>query len=393
MTRLPSHLLQLHHHQNYEIDRHATWLELFFDLVFVLAIAELSHLLHHDLTWTGIASFAALFVPVWWLWIDFSYFADQFDVEQGVYRIIMLSTMFCLIVMALTIPLALESGSAKFAAAYAILRLIITFLYVQAWRFVPPSRALTKRYVISFSISLLLWALSIVVPEPARFWLWVIALSIEISNGPVTYLTVHDIPSQNSHMDERFGLFTIIALGEAIVAVAAGVAETSWEMPSILTGAGGFLIAVSFWWMYFERADESAINQALQGGKLALLRSFVYGYAHVFAFMGIAMTSVGIQVAIETTAKQAFTTEAVAVLCGGIAIFLIGVTALQWASPSSLPPRAILLRACLVLLSLCLIPLKAAFSAVSLVMLLGVALVVLNWIDGVSLPEAKVSQI
>jgi len=390
MSRFRRHPLRLLHHQDYEVDRHATWLELFFDLVFVLAIAELAHLLHSDLSWTGIASFAALFVPVWWLWIDFSYFADQFDVERGPYRIIMLMTMFGLIVMALTVSHALDGGSAQFAMAYAALRLIITFLYMQAWRFVPLSRPLTRRYVMSFSVALALWALSIVIPEPARFWLWAIALLIEITNGPITYLTVRNIPKQNSHMDERFGLFTIIALGEAIVAVAAGVAEVSLGWQGFLTGAGGFLMAASFWWMYFERADESAINQALQGGKMALLRSFVYGYSHVLAFMGIAMTSVGIQVAIETTAKGALTTETSAILCGGVALFLTGVTALQWASPSSLPQRAIVLRVCLAVLALGFIPLNAILSPVVLVLLLGSLLVILNWIDGISLPEPPV---
>lgn len=394
MSRLRYRPLRLLPHQNHEGNRHATWLELFFDLVFVLAIAELAHLLHHDLTWSGIFSFAALFVPVWWLWIDFSYFADQFNVERGLYRTIMLSTMFGLIVMALTIPHALEpDGSAEFATAYAALRLIITFLYVQAWRSVPPARALTERYVISFAASLILWIFSIFVPIPIRFWLWGLALLIEIGNGPITYLTVKDIPAQNSHMDERFGLFSIIVLGEAIVAVASGVSETSWGWQSALTGAGGFAIAASFWWMYFERAEESAINQALQGSKLALLKSFIYGYSHVLAFMGIVMTSVGIQAAIETGTGHAFTIEASAILCGGVTIFLLGVTALQWASPTSLPQRAILLRLALALLTICLIPLHGVLSSVLLVVLLASTLIVLNWKDGVSIPEPKVSKV
>ncbi|MBE9063352.1 low temperature requirement protein A [cf. Phormidesmis sp. LEGE 11477] len=390
MSRLRHHPLRLLPQQNYESDRHATWLELFFDLVFVLAIAELAHMLHADLSWTGIVSFAVLFVPVWWLWIDFSYFADQFNIERGIYRIVLLVTMFGLIVMALSVSHALDGGSARFAIAYTVLRFIITTLYWQAWRCVPPFRVLTWRYATSFSISLVLWILSILVPEPARFWLWAIALLIEIGNGPVTYLTVRDVPAQNSHMDERFGLFTIIVLGEAIVAVAAGVAGTTWTWQSILSGISGFLIAVSFWWMYFERANESAINQALKGGKMALFRSFVYGYSHVFAFMGIAMTSVGIQVAIETATDSAFSLETSAILCGGIAIFLGGVTLLQWASPCSLPQRAILLRICLAALSLCLI-LPTAISPVALVSLLSIALVLLNWIDGVPLREAGAS--
>lgn len=386
MTYKRSHPLGLHLGEERDRDRHATWLELFFDLVFVLAIAELAHLLHSDLSWTGIASFAALFVPVWWLWIDFSYYADQFDVNSGPYRLIVLGVMFGLVVMALTVPNALRGGSAEFAAIYTALRLAIIFLYVQAWRFVPQSRELTARYTISFSVAFLLWLLSIAVPEPGRFWLWVMALFIEISNGPITYLTIRSVPAQKSHMDERFGLFVIIVLGEAIVAVAAGVSETDWQWRSVLTGMGGFLIAVSLWWMYFERVDESTINQALRGGRMALLRSYIYGYSHLFGFMGIVATGVGIQFAIEAASGGDFIAQARAVLCGGIAIFLIGVTTLQWASPNSLPNRVILARLGLALLALSLIPLGTVLSPLVMVVLLSLSLVALNRFDGISLP-------
>ncbi|NEP20280.1 MAG: low temperature requirement protein A, partial [Leptolyngbya sp. SIO4C1] len=277
-----------------------------------------------------------------------------------------------------------HGGSAEFAAIYTALRLVIIFLYVQAWRHVPPSRELTARYILSFSIAFFLWLLSMAVPEPARFWLWAIALLIEISNGPITYLTIRSVPAQESHMDERFGLFVIIVLGEAIIAVATGVSQTDWQWPSVLTGIAGFLTAVSLWWMYFERADESTINQALRGGKQALLRSYIYGYSHVLAFMGIVATGVGIQFAIEAAAGHAFLAEARTVLCGGAAVFLVGVTTLQWASPSSLPGRVIGARLALAALVLGLIPLSGMSPPVT-VALLSLSLVALNHFDGVAL--------
>ncbi|MEM9907463.1 MAG: low temperature requirement protein A [Cyanobacteria bacterium P01_D01_bin.44] len=385
MSRQRSHPLRLHLGHDREQTRHATWLELFFDLVFVFAIAELAHLLHSDLSWMGMAGFVGLFVPVWWLWIDFSYYADQFDVDSGPYRLVMLGVMFGLVVLALTVHDALQGGSAEFAAVYTALRLVIIFLYVQAWRFVPQSRELTARYAISFSGAFLLWLLSIAVPEPSRFWLWAIALLVEISNGPITYLTIRTVPTQKSHMDERFGLFVIIVLGEAIISVATGVSQTDWQWRSVLTGMGGFLTAISLWWMYFERADESTIDQALRGGKRVLLRSYIYGYSHVLAFMGIVATGVGIQFAIEAASGPAFSAEARTVLCGGITLFLIGVSTLQWASPNSLPGRAILVRSLLAGLSLCLIPVGSGLSPMIIVLLLSMSLVALNRFDGIAL--------
>ena len=376
--------LKPHQRQSIERERHATWLELFFDLVFVFAIAQVAHLLHGNPTWIGIAEFAALFVPVWWLWIDFSYYADLFNVDQGPYRLVMLSVMFGLVAMALTLHDTLHGGALEFAAIYATLRLVIIVLYAQAWRLVRSSRQLTGRYTLSFSIALAFWLLSMAVPEPLRFWLWGLALLIEIGNGPLTYLTIREVPQQQSHMDERFGLFVIIVLGEAMIAVATGVAETNWQWQSALAGAGGFLTAVALWWLYFERADETTINWALRGGKRALLRSYVYGYSHLLAFMGIVGTGVGVQFAIET-AGEGFMTPMRAILCGGIATFLTGVTLLQWATPRSLPSGVILARLLLALVALVLIPLGAAIPPVAIVLVSGLSLVLLNMLDGLPL--------
>ena len=347
MKPTPRQLLQLYVGESEtNRDRHATWLELFFDLVFVVAIAELAHLLHDHLDWGGIANFAVLFIPIWWLWIDFSYYADQFNVEQGFYRIIMLSIMFGMIVLALTLPEALQDrGSALFASVYTALRLVIVALYFQAWRLVPQSRELTKRYTLSFSVALVLWLVSIALPSPIRFILWGVALLIEITTGPITYATIRSVPRQVSHMDERFGLFVIIVLGEAIIAVASGVADLQWQRQEILTAIAGFIAAVSLWWMYFERADDSVIYSALRGDRRALMRSYVYGYSHVLVFMGIVAMGVGIQAAIEAAAAATSLSLATrVVLSGGASLFLLGLTLVQWAAPRSLPDRVIVMR-------------------------------------------------
>ena len=341
-----------------QTSRHATWLELFFDLVFVVAIAQLAHFLHDHLDWTGIASFAILFIPVWWLWIDFSYYADQFDVERGFYRLIILGIMFGMIVLGLTIPGALSSGSAQFASVYAALRFAIVGLYFQAWRLVPEAQELTMRYTLSFAIALILWIISIALPPPIRFVLWGVALLIEISNGPITYATIRSVPTQVSHMDERFGLFMIIVLGEAIVSVASGVSGIKWQWQETLTAISGFVVATSLWWLYFECAEDSVINQALRSNrKRTLLRSFVYGYSHVFVFAGIVASGVGIQTAIEGADARELPIEVRTVLCGGLSLYLLGLSAVQWAAPKSLPNQILSGRmlatfACLVFIQL-----------------------------------------
>jgi low temperature requirement protein LtrA len=381
MTR--PHFLQLYVSDN-EIngDRHATWLELFFDLVFVVAIAELAHALHDHLDWAGIVNFAILFVPVWWLWIDFSYYADQFDVEQGLYRLIMFGVMFGMMVLALSVPEALQDGSAQFAAVYSALRLIIVGLYFQAWRLVPESRELTQRYTLSFAVSLVLWVVSIALPPPLRFILWGIALLIEISNGPITYATIRNVPVQLSHMDERFGLFVIIVLGEAIISVASGVSEIQWQWQEILTAVSGFVTAVGLWWLYFECADSSVINQALQSNrKRTLLRSYLYGYSHVLVFAGIVATGVGIQTAIEAADTTELSVAARAILCGGVSLYLVGLSLVQWATPRSLSRRIWARRAGVAIGLVVLIGLGQFFVPVALMVALTIILTGLVWIE------------
>ncbi|MCU0541023.1 MAG: low temperature requirement protein A [Oscillatoriaceae cyanobacterium Prado104] len=391
MNRDRQRFLQLYVAENEaNSERHATWLELFFDLVFVVAISQLAHTLHHHLDWAGIGSFAVLFVPVWWLWIDFSYYADQFDVEWGIYRLIMLGVMFGTIVLAQTIPEALHDGSASFAAAYTALRSIIVGLYFQAWRLVPQSRELTKRYTISFTISLVLWVASIVLPPPIRFILWGVALFIEISNGPITYATIRSVPVQVSHMDERFGLFVIIVLGEAIISVSSGVSDIKWQLQETLTAASGFITAVSLWWLYFECADSSVINQALQSQqRRALLRSYVYGYSHVLVFAGIVAAGVGIQSAIEAADTAQLKLAARTVLCGGISLYLVGLSVVQWAAPRPIPNRIFGRRMLGAIGCFVLVLLGGFLAPVALMGLLAVILIGLVWLESIESKNYK----
>ena len=320
-------------------ERHATWLELFFDLVFVIAVAELAHLLHDDLSPRGLLVYAALFVPVWWQWIDFSYYGDQYDTDDLSYRLALLAAMLGVVILALTIPEVPHGGSTAFAAAYVALRVLIIALYLRARRHVPEARELAGRYAASFSIALLVWLVSFLVPEPGRFLLWGVALLIEIGNGSVTYATIRSVPAQVSHMDERFGLFVIIVLGEAVLAVATGIDGTDWETAAVVTGLAGFVAAAAMWWLYFGRADPAVITRALRGGRGALLRSFAYGYSHLFVFAGITAAGVGIEAAIEEAGHGGLTAGAVVAIGGGTAAFLAGLTILQWAGPGSLPGR------------------------------------------------------
>lgn len=383
-----------------EEGRHTTWLEHFFDLVYVFALARIAHFLHDDLTVAGFSGFVFLFVPVWYAWIGFSYYSDQFDTDDVPYRLTIVAAMFGSIALALTLGGALDGGAVAFAASYIFLRVLLIALYVRAWRSVDEAKQLCAGFVASFSLGTAFWVVSILVPEPLRFVLWGIGLVIEIFGPTVVYQIITQVPEQDSHMSERFGFFTIFVLGESVIAVGTGLQDVEWQTLGVVTAIVGFSAAVWMWWLYFGRADEraegSVISQAIRSGKWELLLSFVYGYGHYFTYAGIVAASIGVQGSIEATAESgplAFGGRLA--LCGGVLLFLFGIIANHWPAARGLPAAAFGARLLAALAVAFLLLAGGIFSPVVLVFLVSGVLLALTAFevlrDAVSATEAAKS--
>jgi low temperature requirement protein LtrA len=127
-------------------------------------------------------------------------------------------------------------------------------------------RALVAPHAIGFTTGLAIWMSSLAFAAPARYVLWGCALAVDLATGLVVYLRGADVPRHRSHMPERFGLFTLIVLGESIIAVSAGTARSDWALNSAATAALGFVLAAALWWLYFSDFDERVFDWALAGG-------------------------------------------------------------------------------------------------------------------------------
>ena len=359
-------------------DRHATWLELFFDLVFVLAIAELARFLHGDVSPGGFLGFAALFVPVWWVWIGFTYYADQFDVDNPTYRVTLLIAMLLAIALALSVGGVFDGGSAwAFAATYAALRALIVWLYIWAWWYVAETRALCARYAGGYALGALIWGASVFVPEPARYWLWAAGLAVELATPMLAEFTVPWSPVQVSHLAERFGLFTIIVLGESIVVTGAALVDTDWNFASVVVAVFGFAVVGCAWWLYFDRVDESAVERSLTGSFGQRLLGFVWSYGHLIIFAGLAMTAVGIELAIEEAA-EGMEVGARAALCGGVAVYLLAISVVHPLSTTPLSRGVLIARLGIAGGALLLVPAGALLPAPAVVGVLALGLVALT---------------
>lgn len=298
-----------------EGERHATWLELFYDLVFVVAVIQLAHNLNDDVSLSGFCGFVVLFIPVWWSWIGTTLYANRFDTDDIVHRIITAMQMLAIA--------ALAENAPGFALAYAAGRALLVLEYIRAGRHVTAARSLTKYYARGFAFAALLWLVSAFVAPPLRFILWALGLIIDFATPLTARKFVAGLLPHASHLPERFGLFTIIVLGEAIIAVVDGVSAQEWDIGSAIAAIFGLSIAFSLWWLYFDNIGVSAVQRARTEGRVAVLNTWLY--THLPLVIGIAATGVGVEQVLLTEANVALAAPQRWLLCGAVALCLLAL--------------------------------------------------------------------
>jgi low temperature requirement protein LtrA len=302
-----------------EGERHASWLELFFDLVFVVAVTELSHYLVVDHSAGGFLRFAGLFIPVFVAWQGYMAYATRFDTDDLAFRLAYFGAMLAVATMAVLIgDVAHGEHTAAFALAYVILRSIMLALYVRAWRAVPQARPLIRFYGVGYGVGVALWLGSLAFDTPWRYVVWAVAQVLELSLPPLSTRLHRRIPTDPRHLPERWALFTLIVLGESVVAVAIATAGTSWHVSSAAAAVLGFAAVAAVWWLYF---DHQA-NVVLRGSTMSVV---VYSYAHIPLLIGLAAMSAGVRLLIERAGEDRLGVGASVALLGGVVLYLVSL--------------------------------------------------------------------
>jgi low temperature requirement protein LtrA len=297
-------------------ERHATWLELFFDLVFVVAITEGAQLLVGDHSTMGFLRFAGLFVPVWVAWQGYMAYADRFDTDDILFRGALLLAMLAIAALAVLIPdVARGVHTVGFAVAYVVLRSIMLTLYARAWRSVPDARPLILRYGIGYGIAVAMWLGSLAVPTPGRYAVWGAALVLDLSIPPLSVRIHRILPMSRSHLPERWALFTLIVIGESVVAVALSVSGAQWRMDSVAVAMLGFIAVAAVWWLYFDRLG----RVVLRGTPV------IYSYAHLPLLLALAMLSAGLRLAINQAGADHLDTGTSVALLGGVVLYVLSL--------------------------------------------------------------------
>jgi low temperature requirement protein LtrA len=280
--------------ENIEKERHASWLEYFYDLIVAIVVFQLSTNLNRDVSITGFLGFIALFVPVWWSWMGVTFYNSRFETDDLGHRLLTLLQMAAAAFMAVNVPDGLGKNSAGFAFSYAAIRTILVIEYLRTGRHVPSTRPLVTRYTIGFSIAAGLWFVSAFVPPPFRFVFWIVGLIVDISTPTVFMLRMSVRFSPNIfHLPERFGSFTIIVLGISILGVVDGISSHNWTVESITDAALGLGIAFSLWWIYFDTVDGSEIRALRNERRVGVYVSWLF--IHFPLLIGFTALGVSIE--------------------------------------------------------------------------------------------------
>lgn len=276
--------------------RTATWLELFYDLAFVVAVAVIAARLVADVSWAGVVSFFGYFALLWWLWASHTYYADRYDTDDLVYRLLAAAQMVAVVVIAASLSPDVAGSTRAFAFGYAVSRWLLVVMYWRAYRHVEETRELVKGYLAGFGSAAVVWTASSLVPENTRIVLWAAALAIDLATPWVMRKQQARVPLDVSHLPERFGLFTILVLGESIAAVVTGLSHSEWAFGPTTTAAIGIGVATAMWWLYFDNARGSVVRR--DASVRRTWRPTVWIYTHLLLAAGLGASGVGIEIAV-----------------------------------------------------------------------------------------------
>jgi low temperature requirement protein LtrA len=284
--------------------RAATPLELFFDLVFVVAIAQAASGLHHSIADAhavdGIVGYLFAFFGIWWAWMNLTWFASAYDVDDAPYRVLVFVQMTGALIFAAGVPALAELDLTVGVVGYVVMRVALVLQWIRAGRGDPERRACAHRYAIGISAAQAGWVLLLFAPEeiilPGFIALAAVELLVPAWAEARMRTTWHP-----HHITERYGLLTIIVLGESVLAATLGIQAALAGGQALVellpTIGGGLLILYSMWWVYFDRPVHDLLT--------SLPRAFVWGYGHYFVYAAAAAVGAGLAVTIDVVTEHA----------------------------------------------------------------------------------------
>lgn len=336
-----------------------TPLELFFDLIFVFAITQVTGFVAEDPTWAGLAKGLVVLGVLWWAWAAYAWLTNAINPEEGVVRLVMFAAMGAMLVASLAVPDVFGDDAFFFACAYAFVRVAHLALYALAGRGDRDLLGAIARLGVGTLIGVSLLFVASALDGPAQAGVWVLALAIDLLGAYIGGGRGWRLAA--GHFAERHALIVIIALGESIVALGLGA---SHELDAGVTVAAllGLAIAAAMWWAYFDVVAivaERKLHETTGDAQLAMARDS-YSYLHLPMVAGIVLFAVGVKKTLGDVGEPLKLVPAVA-LCGGVALYLVAHILFRLRNVGSLNRQRLVVSACL----LAVVPLGVELPALA----------------------------
>ncbi|MGH3092708.1 MAG: low temperature requirement protein A [Gaiellaceae bacterium] len=304
-------------------------LELFFDLVFVLAITQCTALMADDPTWTGLAQGMLVLGVLWWSWVGYAWLTSVVNPEEGVVRFAIFAAMAALLVAALCVPQAFGDLALLFACSYGIVRIGQIVLFTVASRDDPALRRSVAGLAGGTAIGVGLLVSASFADGALQGALWVLALLLDM--GEPFLFGADGWKLVPGHFAERHGLIVIIALGESIVAIGVG-AEVGVDAGVVVAATLGIAVAAALWWLYFDivaLVAERRLSNAAEGREQNEIARDSFSYLHFPMVAGIVLVALGMKKTLEHVGDPLELVPSVAAL-GGTALYLLAHVAFRW---------------------------------------------------------------
>jgi low temperature requirement protein LtrA len=308
-----------------------TYAELFFDLVFVFAVTQISHTLLAHFSPLGALQVTLLFLAVWWVWVYTSWITNWLNPEKTPVRLLLFAMTLGGLVLSTSIPTAFDGRGLWFAIAYAAMQVGKT---VFLWASTLPSQSLARANAIRITswlaMSAIFWIAGGLAEGPSRLVLWAIALAIEYISPAVRFWiprygasSVADWVVEGGHMAERCAGFIIIALGESIVVTGATFAELTWTTENVLAFVSAFVGCLAMWWIYFHIGAEAGSEQISRSSEPGRLARLAYTYLHMPIVAGIIVAAVADELVLKHPSGHSDLKTVISAI-GGPLLFLFG---------------------------------------------------------------------
>jgi low temperature requirement protein LtrA len=303
-----------------EEHRASTPLELLFDLCFVVAVARAASLLHHAIAagdaGSAVVSYVLVFFAIWWAWMNFTWFSSAYDNDDVVYRLLTLVQITGVLILAAGVPRAFEHRDFDIVlVGYVVMRLGLVALWLRAGRYDDVRRSTVRRFAAGETLCLVGWGAVALLGWP--IWAFVLVGVAELA-VPVWAEAAEKTPWHPEHIAERYGLFTLIVLGETILASSlafqAVVDDRSGDTTAVLTAIGALLTVFSMWWLYFAKpVAESLVSNRV---------GFPWGYGHFVVFASAAAVGAGVGVVVDSVTGHAHVSDTAAAAAFTIPVVL-----------------------------------------------------------------------